>query len=181
MLLYCPAAALTRDELDLTNDHFDSLCVTGLLPGRAVSVGDTWSVANVTVQALCNFEGLAKNNLSGKLEEVKGTTATIIVTGSAEGIDHGALVKVTIKAKATFDLSAKRLVGLEWTQNDERDQGPVSPATTVETTTTLTRKPIDQPDALSDVKLVSVPDSFTPPAPMIQLEHRDAGQLADHR
>jgi hypothetical protein len=174
MLLYCPAAPLTRDELDLTNDHFDTLCVAGLLPGRAVAVGDTWPVSNVAVQALCNFEGLAKNALTGKLDEVKGTSATVSVTGPAEGIDHGAMVKVTIKATATFDISGKRLVGLEWTQKDERDQGPVSPATALETTTTLARKLIDQPDSLSDVKLVSVPDSFTPPAPMVQLEHRDA-------
>ena len=65
-------------------------------------------------------------------------------------------------------------MGLTWTQNDDREQGPVSPATTVETTTTLARKPIDQPETLSDVKLVSVPDSFAPPAPMLYLEHRDA-------
>ena len=173
-LLYCPGASLTRDELDLTNDHFDTLCVTGLLPPKAVAVGDTWTVPNVAVQALCNFEGLAKHGLSGKLDEVKGTTATFSVTGTAEGIDHGAMVKVNVTAKGTFDLSAKRLVGLEWTQKDEREQGPVSPTTSVETTTTLTRKAVEQPEALSDVKLVSVPDSFTPPAPMAQLEHRDA-------
>jgi hypothetical protein len=144
------------------------------LPGRAVSVGDTWPVRNVTAQALCNFDGLAKNNLIGKLDEVNGTTATVSVSGAAEGIDQGAMVKMTVKATATFDLTAKRLVSLVWSQKDERDQGPVSPATTVETTTTLTRKPIDQPDTLSDVKLVSVPDSFTPPVSMVRLEHRDA-------
>jgi hypothetical protein len=173
-LLYCPAASLTRDELDLTSDHFDTLCVTGLLPPKAVAVGDTWTVPNVVVQALCNFEGLSKHGLSGKLDEVKGTTATFSVTGTAEGIDHGAMVKVNVSAKGTFDLSAKRLVGLEWTQKDEREQGPVSPTASVETTTKLTRKPVEQPEALSDVKLVSVPDSFTPPGPMVQLEHRDA-------
>ena len=52
LLVYCPAAALTRDELDLTNDHFDTLCLTGLLPGRGVAVGDTWTVGPVVVQAL---------------------------------------------------------------------------------------------------------------------------------
>ena len=106
VLLYCPTGSLTRDELDLTNDHFDTLYVTGILPGKAVAVGDTWPVRNVTTQALCNFEGLAKNELFGKLDGVKGTTATISVTGTAEGIDQGAMVKLSIKATATFDLSA---------------------------------------------------------------------------
>src|SRR5205814_1098181 len=138
-----------------------------------VAVGDTWTVSNVVVQALCSFEGLTRHDLSGKLDAVKDTTATFTVTGTAEGIDHGAMAKVSIQAKGTFDLLAKRLVGLEWIQKDERDQGPVSPATTVETTTTLARKAIEQPAALSDVKLVSIPDTLTPPAPMVQLEHRD--------
>ena len=173
LIVYCPAAALTRDELDLTNDHFDTLNLAGLLPGKDVSVGDSWTVGNAVVQALCNFEGLTKNGLSVKLDAVKDGSATILVTGVAEGIDHGAMVKSNINARGTFDLTSKRLVGLSWTQKDERDQGPVSPATTVESTTTLTRKAIEQPEALSDVKLVSIPDSFTPSGPLVQLEHRD--------
>jgi hypothetical protein len=172
-LVYCPTAALTREELDLVSDHFDTLFVGGLLPGKAVAVGDSWKLANHVAQALAGFEALVEHDLIAKLDTVKDKTATFSVSGCAKGVDHGASVKVTVNATGTFDLDAKRLVSLKWTQKDERELGPVSPAATVETTTTLTRKPIEQPENLADVKLVSVPDSFTVPATLLQLEMRD--------
>jgi hypothetical protein len=172
-LVYSPAGALSRTEADLTSEHFDSLTVVGVLPGKAVAVGDTWKIANTVVQALCSFEGVTEHSLSGKLDEVKDDVATFTVSGNAAGIEQGALVKMEVTAKGRFDLKTKRLVALEWTQKEERDAGPVSPASTVTTTNTLKRTPIDQPEKLSDVALVSVPDNFTPPALITQLELHD--------
>jgi hypothetical protein len=172
-LVYSPAGALMREELELTAGQFDSCAVTGVLPGKDVAVGDTWSVPASTVQALCNFEGVTEHALTGKLESVSADTATFRLSGTATGIDTGAIVKLKIDAVGRFDLKAKRLVSLEWSQKDERDQGPISPVTVVESTTTLKRQPIEQPDSLSDVALVSVPADEDPPAPMTQLDYRD--------
>src|SRR5262249_44205885 len=69
-LVYSPSGPLTRDELDLTADQFNSGSITGVLPGKNVSVGDTWKVSASAVQALCNFEGLTEHTLTGKLESV---------------------------------------------------------------------------------------------------------------
>ncbi len=172
-LVYSPSGPLTRDELDLTAEQFDSAAVTGVLPGKDVSVGDTWKVPSNVVQALCNFEGLTEHSLTGKLESMADDTATFSLGGTAAGIELGAIVKLKIEAIGRFDLKAKRLVSLEWRQKDERDQGPVSPATVLESTTTLKRQPIEQPAALTDVALVSVPSDWQPPAPMMQLDYRD--------
>jgi hypothetical protein len=173
LLLYCPKAALTREELSLTSEHFDTLTLTGLLPGRAVAVGDTWKPANAVVQALCGFEGLAEHHLGCKLEGVKDNLATVRVAGDAKGIDTGALAKLSIDAVYHYDLAAKRLVDLEWQQKDERDQGPASPAMSVQSTTTLKRQPIAQTESLSDVALVSVPEGFTVPPAQTNLEHQE--------
>jgi len=153
--------------------HFDTLALPGLLPGKEVAVGATWDVPNGVAQAVCNFEGLTKHALKGKLESVKDGVATVAITGTAEGIDLGALVKIEVKATGRFDLKEKRLVALEWTEKDDRGQGPVSPTTVVESTTVIERKPIDQPKELSDVALVSVP-AEEPPAVMLQLDLEDA-------
>jgi hypothetical protein len=171
-LVYSPAGALTREELDLTALHFDSASVTGVLAGKEVSVGDTWKVPASIVQSLCNFEGLTEHTLTGKLDTVSGDTATFSVTGTASGIDLGAIARLKIEAVGQFDLKTKRLVALEWKQKDERDQGPVSPAEVLELKTTLKRQPIEQPAALSDVAIVSVPPDWEPPAPMTQLDYR---------
>src|SRR5436305_1556599 len=103
-LVYSPAGPLFREELELTSEHFDTLHLTGLLPGRAVSVGDTWKVANGVAQALCGFEGLTEQDLTCKLEQADGRTARVSVRGTAGGIDVGALVKLKIDAAYTFDL-----------------------------------------------------------------------------
>lgn len=174
LVVYSPAGSLTREELELTSEHFDTLSLPGLLPGRAVSVGETWNVSNAITQALCNFEGLTEQSLVCKLEEVKDQIARVAVTGSATGIDLGALVKLNIEAMYHYDLNAKRLIHLEWKQKDQRDQGPASPATTVQTTVTLTRTAVEQPATLSDVALVSVPEGAEPPVHLTQLEYHDA-------
>ena len=172
-LIYCPAGSLTREELALTSEHFDTLGLTGLLPGKSVGLKDTWKIPEAVAQVLCGFEGITAQDLTCKLEEVKKNIARVSVKGTATGIDLGALTKLTIDAVYRYDLGKNRLVSLEWKQKDQRDQGPASPATTVESTTTLNREVIAEPSALSDVALVSVPDGLEPPASMTHLYYVD--------
>jgi hypothetical protein len=172
-LIYCPTGPLTREELALTSEHFDTLALSGLLPGKAVAVGDTWKIAEAVTQELCGFEGITAQDLTCKLEEVKDKVARVSVKGTATGIDLGALTKLTIDAAYRFDLGQHRLVSLEWKQKDQRDQGPASPDTTVESTTTLLREAISEPSTLSDVALVSVPDGLEPQASLTQLYYVD--------
>jgi hypothetical protein len=172
-LVYSPAGALSRSELEVVSEHFDTLHLAGLLPGKEVKVGETWTVAGPVAQALSSLEGMTEHKLAGKLEKVAGNEATFSVVGTVSGIWQGAQVKASVEATGTFDLAGKRLTRLVWKQKDDRDQGPASPASSLETTVTLTRKPIDQPTSLSDVALVSVPDGFSPPGPMTNLEYRE--------
>ncbi len=172
LVVYSTAGGFNQEELELAHDHFNTLVLPGLLPARAVAVGDTWKIGNGVAQEVCLFEGLTEQTLTGKLEGVKDGVAIFTVSGSSNGIDDGAMVKSSITATGKFDLQSKRVIELSWTQKDERDQGPVSPASTVETTTTLARKPIDRPETLSDVALVSVP-SDAPPGPLTELECKD--------
>jgi len=173
LLVYCPGGALTRAELELASEHFDTLAVTGLLPGKAVALRATWKIPNAVAQALCNFEGLTGQDLACQLVEVKGALAYITITGSATGIDVGALAKLKITGNCTFDLDRHCLASLTWKQKDDRDQGPASPASTVESTTTLTRSAIDQPEALGDVALISVPDKLDVLPALEQLIYHD--------
>jgi hypothetical protein len=173
LLTYSPKGPLTREELQLT-EHFDTLAVTGLLPGRAVPVGESWKVENSVAQALCHFEGLTAQELTCKLEQVKDDVASVSVSGTASGVDLGAAVKVTVRSSYRFDLKAGRLTAVDWKQTDEREQGPVSPASAVEIVYTVSRAPI-APDAapeVGDYALVPVPQG-PPPETMTQLAYRD--------
>ncbi len=162
---FSPAGPLTRDELDLVTEHFNPQCLAGLLPGKAVNVGDTWTVAPAAAQAAGQFDGLIKNNLTGKLTAAADGKATFTVDGIAEGIEHGAKVTLTVTATGTFDLTAKRIVTLTWKQKDNREQGPVAPASQVEATVILKRQPLaESPKELSDPALATVPKAEVPVA-----------------
>lgn len=177
LLAYCPTGPLTKNELDVTCNHFDVLSVVGLLPGKTVAVGDTWKIANTAVQGVCSFEGLIDHTLIGKLESVKDDRATFTVTGIANGIDMGVQVKMTIQGRGQFDLKSKHLVELEWKQHDQHNKGPVSPEINVQATTVMKRTPIDEPRDLTMAALVSVPDPYkkdaVPPERLTQLEFHD--------
>jgi hypothetical protein len=172
-LVYAPAGNLTREELALTSEHFDTLTLIGLLPQKEIEVGASWKISDAVAQALCSFEGLTAQELTCKLERVDDSVAHVSIRGTASGIDLGAMVKLTIDAKYHYDLKLHQLTSLEWGQKDERDQGPASPASIEESTTKLTRTAIEQPASLSDVALISVPDGFDPPMPMTQMYYRD--------
>lgn len=175
-LIYAPAGPFSPEEFELVNGHFDSLALSGLLPGRAVKIGEPWKVTHEAAQALCFFEGLTGQDLECVLKEAKDGVARVEVHGTASGIDQGALVKVNVRATYRFDVGAGRLVGLEWAQTDERDQGPASPAANVESTVTLIRAAVAQPASLSDVALVSVPEGFDPPTNLVQFHYHHTGK-----
>src|SRR5262249_3962494 len=173
LLCYSPQGPLTRDELETVSEHFDTLCVAGLLPGKEVKIGDSWKLSNAAAQGLCQFEGLVSSELTGKLAVVADGVAAFAIEGTASGVELGAQAKVTVIATGRFDIAKRRLVSLEWKQEDVRDQGPARPAATVESTITPVREAVEQPKELSDVALVSVPQGFDVPAPLTQLLVRD--------
>ncbi len=173
VVTYCPKGLLTGAEFELT-EHFDTLALPGLLPGKEVTIGDSWKLTNAAAQALCDIDGLVGHDLAGTLEKVEAGLAHLAVTGTANGIDLGAAVKLTIRAGVHFDLKARRVVALVWQQNDDREAGPVSPALKAQITTTLKRTPIEQPKELHDFVLVQVPDAKTPPESLTQIVYTDA-------
>src|SRR5579859_6002914 len=113
---YSPAGPLTRDELELAGEHFDTLAITGILPKNDVKIGDSWKLPNEAVLALCQFEALVSHELTAKFDAVEDGFALLSLSGKAQGIELGALAKIEVTAKAKYDILAKKLVHLEWAQ-----------------------------------------------------------------
>jgi hypothetical protein len=171
LFCYTPAGPLTSDELDLISEHFTPQCFPGLLPGKAVTVGETWAISNPTAQAASLFDGLIKNTLSGKLIGVQDGVATFTVTGATEGIENGGKVALTVTATGKYDLASKRVVELDWKQTDDREQGPVSPASKVEARVILKRAAVPrEPKELAEAATLPV----NPPAGQTHLRYVDA-------
>jgi hypothetical protein len=174
LFCYSPLGPLTRSDLEVVSEHFETLHLTGVLPAKEIAVGDSWKLESLTVQSLCLFDGLVSHDLTAKLREVAGGQAVIGVEGTAKGIEQGAMATLTVSATVRFDTAKKRIVGVEWKQKDVRDQGPATPAAELETTTSLRREPLDQPPAeLADGALSTIPAADDPPVTLKHLLHRD--------
>jgi hypothetical protein len=173
LLCFAPAGPLTRDEVDLVTEHFNPQCLAGLLPGKVVNVGDTWAVGPAAAHAACLFDSIIKTQLTGKLAAIKDGLATFTVEGTAEGIENGARATVTVSATGTFDVAAGRVTELKWKQKDDREQGPVAPASQVEATVVLKREPLAElPKELTDAAVAKVPQGAAPAA-LTDVRHTD--------
>jgi hypothetical protein len=173
-LLICPTGPFTREELELVGEHLDTLCLPGLLPNKEVAVADSWAISDAVAQVICQFDGLFKNQLKGTLLSVTGNVATFSIVGRAEGTELGANSEVNVKAEGKFDLTAKRIVEIVWTQDDVRSQGPASPAGDLNVKVTMKRSPLtEEPKELSEEIRIKVPADKIPSS-MTLLRHADA-------
>jgi hypothetical protein len=156
---FSPNGPMTRDELDLVTDHFNPQCLPGLLPGKVVNGGDTWTLTELAVQAACRFDVVIKAALTGKLTEVKEGVAAFTIEGTAEGLENGAKVSLSVSARGTYDVASGHITSLSWKQKDEREQGSVNPASQVEVTIALKREnPSAESKELSDEVLAGIPE-----------------------
>ncbi len=173
-LHFSPDGPLYREELELVAEHFDTLCLPTLLPGKELKPGDTWPVGPEATQHACLFDGLIKAELIGKLLDVTDGAARFEITGKAEGIESGAHARLTIAAKGKYDMASHRLVELTWEQTDERDQGPASPASEVKATIALKRTPLtEEPKELSADVRAKVPADGQVPELALRLRYAD--------
>jgi hypothetical protein len=161
-MCYSPAGPLTREELDLVAEHFDPHGLAGLLPGKAVTVGDTWAATNPAAHTAGLFDSLVKNALTGKLISAADGIAVFTIIGTLEGIENGAKVTLKVDATGKFHLGSSRVTEMTWKQSDEREQGPVSPASRLEATATLKREMLAQePKELTENLPSEVPPRAT--------------------
>jgi hypothetical protein len=171
---YSPHGPMTRTEMELC-EHFDTLAIPGLLPGKTIAVGKSWAIPHHVVAALCELDGVQEHNLEGKLDSVKGNLAQITFVGQAKGINVGAPVTMLINAELAFDVKAQCIVALQWRESDSRKQGPVSPTLDADVTIKLARTPIEEPEQLNKFALVPIPDG-APAASLTNLRYQDGAK-----
>ncbi len=169
--VYSPVGPLTRDELELTGDHLDTLAIHGTLPNKEVAVGEEWDIAIPTVQALADLDGVTESKIKGKLAQVNNQIALIHVIGSVDGIQHGSEIKVTIAAVLEYSLADERLLRSEWKQREDRAQGPVNQASFLESITSVQWTYGQPSKELTPALIATIPDE--PNSGHLMLTYRD--------
>lgn len=171
-VVYAPAGPLTREELELTGEHFDVLMIAGLLPDHPVAVDESWEVELPVVQALAGLDGIIKGELKCTLKRLRPEKAEIVFAGNAHGIAHGAEVVVaSIEGSITFDRTSDRIVQMSWKQEEKRGPGPASPESKTTAATTMTRSFAGRARELGDAVVGNIPEK--PDPALLLLLYRD--------
>lgn len=165
---YSPVGPLTRDELELVSEHLMPSAIAALLPSKAMGVNESWAVPVEAVRAICHLDGVGQCALIGTLT-AGGPQALFAIAGTADGVENGASVKLTVKATGTFDVATSRVTKLTWEQTDVRAQGPASPASEITAIAELTRTPTAA-DPAAGAKL---PADDTIPDSLLNLHYAD--------
>lgn len=173
IFVYSPKGPLTREELELTGEHFDTLSLANLIPDKGPIPTEAWKLKDFTVQAICNFEGLSEHTLTGKVVSNENGIVTFKIEGTATGVESGASVTSTVNATGTWTEKAAKITNLNWKQSDNREAGPVNPASKTEMEIIIKREVLETPQTLNDAALVSIPQDFDVPNLMTYVEFKD--------
>jgi hypothetical protein len=176
---YSPNGPLTDEELELTGEHLDVLALPGVLPNREVAVGETWDVPLPVAQALAGLDGVISSKLQCKFDKIERNHALLALTGEVEGIVKGATLKANLAAGLVYSLDNKRFTSCSWRHKETKEQGPLNPATEVETEINATWRYGLALMEITDGKAATIAAQPTPA--LLLLEYRDPlGRFSFH-
>ncbi len=156
-LLFSPLGPLTTDELELLQVPFNSLLVDGLLPNRAVSIGDTWTHDAALLTSLLNLDAVNGSDVSSKLVEISEDSARIEFQGSVQGALGGVATDFELTGRYKFDLNTKRVAWLAALLKEKRSIGHVEPGVTATTRVQMLITPTAEPEDLHAANLRDLP------------------------
>jgi hypothetical protein len=180
VVVVSPSGPLMRSELDLVQVPGDPLAMGGLLPAKAVKVGDRWPISDEAAKNLCDYDALTKNGLEAKLESLDDAKAEVRVGGEVRGSARGGEGVIVFAGRFTFDRKLKRISRLNITRDEARKAGPVEAALNAKSTLTVERDPADTPAALSDEVLATLPRDDDPRREWLLLSPPDARYTLEH-
>src|SRR5262249_7074273 len=113
---FSPDGPLMWGEIDAVRVDVFTPALAGLLPAKAVRVGDKWDAADSAVQEMTDLEKIESGKLECKLERVvnsgKRQLARVSFTGTVSGVGEDGPVKHRLTGHYHFDLDGKYLSDL---------------------------------------------------------------------
>jgi hypothetical protein len=170
LLYYSPAGPMTSQEIELLPSLGDPLLVAALLPGREVSVGETWTPEPWVGPAIAGTEVSFNSSLTCRLQSVDDGQAIIAIDGKISGAAKGATTETTLAGTLQFDVAARSVAAAELKQTEKRSVGPVTPGMTLSLTAKLTKTPAPETAQIATAEVASIP--FEPARDDLRIEHR---------
>jgi hypothetical protein len=110
---FSPDGPLLWSEIDLMRSDVFTPALVGLLPAKAVQVGEKWTASNSALQELTGMDRIEEGQVECKLEEVgspgPGRRAQVTFEGTVRGITEDGPNRHQIKGYFLFDLTSNHI------------------------------------------------------------------------
>ncbi|MDB5350693.1 MAG: hypothetical protein JWN86_1940 [Planctomycetota bacterium] len=180
VIVYSAGGPLTRWELEMVQVPGDPMALAGLLPTKAVKVGDRWPVSTEAARNLSDYDTIKTNGLEAKLESLDEAEAKIRLGGSVVGSARGGEGAIGFLGLVTFDRKARRMSTIKLTRQETRKEGLVEFGLAVKSTLTIERSACETPKELSDDAIATLPREDDPRREWLLLAAPDAKYTLEH-
>lgn len=114
---FSPDGPLLWSEIDLMRSDVFTPALAGLLPGRAVQVGDTWTAGTPAILELTGMDRVDDGRLDCKLEAIsvvdRRRQARVGFSGTVRGTGEDGLNRHQVQGYLLFDLESNYLAYLQ--------------------------------------------------------------------
>ncbi len=161
-VLFCPAGALNREELDLIDVPGGSLLVDDLLPANPVAFGESWKLSDQCMTNLLSLDAVSWTDVTCVLGETKDGLAEIAAAGSVNGAAGGVSTEIELKIKCRYDVSRQRIAYLAMLIKEKRAVGHIGPGLDTVAKLIVSITPLASSKHLTPEVVASVPRTLTP-------------------
>ncbi len=178
---FSPDGPLMWHEIDLVRTDVFTPALVGMLPDRAVKIGDRWTAATPAIQELTDMEKINEGKIECRLEEIittekdKSRRARISFSGTVGGTNEDGPNRQQLDGFFYFDLDQDYIsyITLDGTSSMLNKQGDVMG--TIKGRFVLTRLPLRQSRDLSDDALKGLAVEPTDELTRMLFEDTDLG------
>ena len=118
---------LSRKEKEMIAVPGNGLVAYRLLPGKTVSVGETWSHQSEDLAAILNIDEVIVNEVRTRLVSLDNGLARMQIAGSLTGNINGAATEIKLSGDCRYDTGWKRINWLQLTIEENRDPSAAQP------------------------------------------------------
>jgi hypothetical protein len=178
--LYCPAAPLSREELDLIDVVGDPLIADRLLPAKTMTEGDSWTNDATVMGPLLTLDTVAVCEVQSVLDEFNSDYAKIRLAGTVHGTADGAATQQEVRGVYLFDRRLHRVTRLNLAIRETRSIGGATPGMDAVAKLQVAISPIQKSAHLSDDAVAKIKAQTRTPARDLSFESPTLGFRVKH-
>ena len=179
-MLYCPAAPLSREELDLIDVVGDPLIADRLLPAKPMTEGDSWPNDATVMGPLLTLDTVAVCEVQSVLDEFNADYAKIRLAGVVHGTADGAAMQQEVRGVYLFDRRLHRVTRLNLAIRETRSIGGATPGMDAVAKVQVAIAPIEKSAHLSDEAVAKIKAQTRTPARDLSFESPTLGFRVKH-